>query len=224
MNVKIIKDWGPLLAVFKPQGWLTIPGRGNKENIPILSHELGRQLRGIKEKEKEPDLFTIHRLDEGTSGAVLFARTSEVHKELSQMFESGKIKKTYLAIVEGNPDSQIIDAAIFKIPSKKNKSVVDRKGKPSQTIIKNLKFSNGISLIECVPLTGRSHQIRVHLAHVGCPILGDKLYGGTQTFNGLNLDYPSLHALKLELEWPDKDMKVVHAEPEGSFNLIINQF
>lgn len=199
-EVKILKDWGDLIAVFKPAGWLTIPGRGNKQDVPVLFAELAKLL---KTKGKN-DLFVIHRLDEGTSGVVLFARTAATHKLFSQKFENGEVKKTYIAVVVGEPANQIVDQPILKLPSKKNKSVVSPKGKSSQTILKKKEQrtvgSEAVSLLEITPLTGRSHQIRVHLAHLGFPILGDKLYGGKTELNGKILNHPLLHAQSLEFK------------------------
>lgn len=211
MQPVILKKTESYVAIHKPAEWLTIPGRGNKEGIPILSHWLGKELN--------QKIFIVHRLDQGTSGIVLFALNANAHREFSMMFEKGEIKKTYLAIVKGNAKNQIIDAPIFKLPTtKKNKSVINaEKGKPAQTIIKSLKEKNGISLVEAVPLTGRTHQIRVHLSSIGCPLLGDPLYGGPKEWGGENLPHPLLHAQKLEFLFPASVKNQIHCEPTGLF-------
>jgi RluA family pseudouridine synthase len=219
-NLKIIKDWGDVIAVNKPAGWLSIPGRGNKENIPVVSNELGKILRGgEKRQENKSDLFIIHRLDLGTSGVMLFSRTPESHKTLCGQFEDGQIKKVYWALVSGEfPESeQIIDAPIFKLPSKKNKSIVDPKGMPSQTRLKRLKTNRNLSLVEARPLTGRPHQIRVHLKHIGFPIVGDKLYGGMMEVNKLMIEFPLLHAHSIEFQWPEKVNHIVKAPLGAEF-------
>jgi 23S rRNA pseudouridine1911/1915/1917 synthase len=215
---EILLDADDFIAVFKPAGWLTIPGRGNKEDVKILSHFLGSKLRGSTERSStKPDLFTVHRLDEGTSGIVVFAKTTDAHRELSALFESREIKKKYLCLVKGTPVKKHIDARIFKIPSKKNKSVVDSKGKPSETKIETLISRDGFSLVEAKPLSGRSHQIRVHMAHIGHPIIGDKLYGGSTSEFGIEFQYPLLHAQALSFQLSSGQNYSIKAPLKGVF-------
>ncbi|MBK9294806.1 MAG: RNA pseudouridine synthase [Oligoflexia bacterium] len=188
---KIIKQTSNIIAVNKPEGWLTIQGRDPESKKPVLHKWLQDKLN--------QKVFIVHRLDEGTSGIVVFALNAQTHRQLSMVFENKEVKKTYLAIIQGEIKNQIIDEPIFKLPSKKNKSVVSKeKGKPSQTIIKTLKTNNDLSLLKITPLTGRTHQIRVHLSHLGKPILGDKTYGGKLELNGIKFNYPLLHATSLE--------------------------
>ena len=83
MTLNILKDWNEIIAVDKPAGWLSIPGRGNKEIIPVVSHELGKILRGGKPVDpKKNDLFIVHRLDQGTSGVMIFAKTEKSHRAI----------------------------------------------------------------------------------------------------------------------------------------------
>jgi RluA family pseudouridine synthase len=220
-ELEILEDWKDVIAVNKPAGWLSIPGRGNKEKIPIVSDELGQLLRrGQPREQNKTDLYIIHRLDQGTSGVMLFSRTSESHKVLSQQFLAGQIKKKYLAVVSGQfPAGDIkIDAPVFKLPSKKNKSVVDPKGKASQTVVRLIATNNKFSLVEAMPLTGRPHQIRVHLKHIGFPLVGDKLYGGVLNFMTLGeLSLPLLHAREIIFHWPEGVERRAHAALKGEF-------
>jgi len=227
-QVKILGHWGDIVAVHKPAGWLTIPGRGNKENIPILSHVLGKQLRkaGLIKKTQsagEPDLFVVHRLDEHTSGVILFALSADSHRKLSQAFEGSEIKKTYWTVIQGQLKANIVDAPLFKLPSKKNKSVVNfEKGKPSKTLLRSLHSSQGFSVVEAKPVTGRSHQIRVHLAHIGNPIVGDKLYGGPDVCLGFAVPRPLLHAREIQFILPKSSQSIsASSEVEGVFKEVM---
>ncbi|MCC6277732.1 MAG: RluA family pseudouridine synthase [Oligoflexia bacterium] len=213
-----------VIVVNKPVGWLTIPGRGNKEGVPILSHEVGRWLRaGADRTNPSPDLFVVHRLDQGTSGAMILAKDADTHRTLSHEFEEGHIKKIYWAVVKGNPGNRKIDLPLFKLPSKKNKSVVDPKGKPSQTSIKTIMSSEGYSLIEAELHTGRPHQVRVHLAHEGFPLVGDKLYGGPVEVAGINLEWPQLHSRLIGFSTKAKGQLELIADPNSTMKLIFEQ-
>src|ERR1700683_3047400 len=219
MALKILQDWGEVIAVEKPAGWLSIPGRGNKEGIPVVSQELGKLLRGgdLSVPNKN-DLFIVHRLDQGTSGVMIFAKSEKSHRALSDMFSEGKVTKTYWALVKGEFSESpiIIDVPIFKLPSKKNKSVVDPKGKPSITKVRRILTAQGFSLIEALPLTGRSHQIRVHLAHIGFPLVGDRLYGGPQEILQRQFMAPLLHSKSIAFSWASKELEAM-APINGDF-------
>src|SRR5579862_9178907 len=144
----------------------------------------------------------VHRLDRDTSGLIITVKTAESLGKLQKQFSNRKVKKEYVAIVEGipKPKKAIIDAPIMRRPSKPNTFKVGEQGKPALTeykVAKIFKYKNRIySLIELKPKTGRTHQLRVHMAYIGHPIVGDKVYG--QENNGL-----MLHAKSLELTLPN---------------------
>ncbi|KAM0677233.1 DRAP deaminase [Binucleata daphniae] len=119
-------------------------------------------------------LSCVNRLDIPTSGVLILVKTNL--KYYHELMKNREIKKTYIAKVKGNIENQTIDARIESIPGKGCR--VSENGRECKTIIKNILYKNGYSLVECKPLTGRTHQIRVHLSSIGYPIVNDKMYGG----------------------------------------------
>lgn len=152
----------------KPAGLLSIPDREGKEN------SLKRMLQ-----DKYGQIFTVHRIDRETSGVIVFAKNEDSHRFLSVAFEDRNVEKYYQGIVQGTltEKEKTIDAPIMENPSKKGLMMVNRKGKPSTTIFRVLEEFGKYSLIEFRILTGRTHQIRVHMADYGHPIVCDPLYG-----------------------------------------------
>lgn len=152
----------------------------------------------------------VHRLDRDTSGVLIGAKHPEAAKQLQQQFASRKTKKLYLAVVEGVPklSEAVIDLPIARHPSKPSTFRVDPKGKSAQTTYRVIASANGRSLIQLEPRTGRTHQLRVHMAHLGTPIAGDRVYGKKS-------ERLMLHAHKLELVLPDGSPKTfTSAVPE----------
>ena len=141
----------------------------------------------------------VHRLDKNTSGIMIIPRKDYVHAIFSEMFKDRKIKKTYLAIVEGHPDPKgTIDLPISRHPTEKIKmSHLNPAGKDSTTNYSVLEYFEKCSLVELKPTTGRTHQIRVHMAAIGHPLLGDSTYGKESYMIGRH----ALHANKLEFEY-----------------------
>lgn len=205
-----------ILAVDKPAGFLSIPDRWDPDT-PVLSRELSREWGR---------LLVVHRIDKDTSGALVFARNAEAHKALSAAFESRSVSKTYLALVRGNPgwDETLCDLPILPDGDRLHRTIVDeRRGKASRTRFKvAARFPGrgvfpGAALVEARPETGRTHQIRVHLAALGHPCLCDQLYGdgkplllsklkkkwrGDPFDERPLLSRAALHALSIELSHP----------------------
>jgi len=175
MKIDLLHQDEHLLVVNKPAGLLSVPDRFDPE-LPSLSHMLGQKVKG--------PILPLHRLDRPTSGLLVFAQTIEAQRELSRQFEERTVKKIYLALVEGRPRNPeaLIDQAIAPHPSKLGKMMVSAKGKSAQTRYRVVDFFGGYSLLEVELLTGRTHQIRVHLAYIGHPLLVDEHYGNRPSF------------------------------------------
>jgi len=172
----ILRQDDHLLVVNKPAGLLTVPGRQGGHSLrEAVAHALG-----ITQK-----LFLVHRLDAWTSGVLLLAKTPEAQRRLAQQFQNRQVQKEYLALVRGAPeeDSGLIVAPIAPHPRIPAKMIIsEKKGRPSQTKWQIVERFQGISLVRCRPLTGRQHQIRVHLALIEMPLLVDPLYGNAEAF------------------------------------------
>jgi 23S rRNA pseudouridine1911/1915/1917 synthase len=156
------------IALDKPAGLLSIPDREGKE--PSLKSQL-RATYG--------DIFTVHRLDRDTSGAIIFARNEATHKYLSKIFEERNVEKIYAGIVQGTPPQQTatIDLPIMEHPTKPGIMVINRRGKPSLTDYEVMEAIGPYSLLQFRIHTGRTHQIRIHMQSIGHPIACDDTYG-----------------------------------------------
>lgn len=164
----IIFENDDFIALNKPPGVLSIPDR--MQSQPSLKDYL---------IEKYGEIFTVHRLDKETSGVIVFAKNEEAHRDLSLQFENRQTGKIYNGIVSGTlPDNQgLVDVAIAEHAHKKGMMVPNPKGKPSQTEYKVLESFGIYSYMQFSILTGRTHQIRVHMKHLGNPIVCDEVYG-----------------------------------------------
>lgn len=194
MTLRVLAEWPGLVAIDKPPGLLVIPGRDASEPCAkvMLAEQLGRQI------------WVCHRIDRDTSGVVLFATTADAHRTASMAFEAGEAKKKYLALVEGRLGAPIdIDTPMTEARKGKMRVVFpgEQGGKPSRTLVRPLREFDGGTLVECEPLTGRQHQIRVHLKSVGHPLLFDHQYGRKEplTRNGVTLSRTPLHAAELKV-------------------------
>lgn len=167
-KIDVIAETDHWIAINKPSGLLSIPDREQSE--PSLKDWLN---------EKYGKVFIVHRLDKFTSGLILFAKDEATHKFLSQQFENRTVEKFYLGLVNGIPVSEegSVDAAIMEHPVKKSTYITHQKGKASLTDYKLLESFGLYSWVQFQIHTGRTHQIRVHMKHIGHPIVCDDIYG-----------------------------------------------
>ncbi|MFT4024551.1 MAG: RluA family pseudouridine synthase [Flavihumibacter sp.] len=171
MKPEILLDTEGFVAVNKPAGLLSIPDR---EQSAVSLKEMLLQRYG--------QIFTVHRLDRDTSGVIVFAKDEATHRWLSKQFENRHTQKIYNGLVLGRVYEQegLIDQPIGEHTGKKGQMTVTRLGKPAQTLYKTLQAFARYSWMEFNILTGRTHQIRVHMKHFGHPIVCDPYYGDGQ--------------------------------------------
>jgi tRNA pseudouridine65 synthase len=188
-GLEIVHCDDALAVVNKPSGMLVHRGWDNDRVVAmtLLRDQIGRYV------------FPVHRLDRGTSGALVFALSSEVARTLSAAFEQGRVAKRYVALVRGvPPDEGTIDSPV---PRSEGGARV-----PAVTEYRRLFVFGRFSIVEARPLTGRLHQVRRHLKHLGHPIIGDVNYGRGELNRLFRADYGlhrlALHALELQFEHP----------------------
>ncbi|MDQ6862170.1 MAG: RluA family pseudouridine synthase, partial [Verrucomicrobiota bacterium] len=176
--LQILFEDDDLLVIDKPAGMVVHPGAGNQEHT-LVNALLGHctELSGIGGKER-PGI--VHRLDKETSGCLIVAKNDTAHRELSRQFAARTVKKIYLALVAGRLRSATgtIDAPIGRHPVHRQRMSISKtsRGRSALTEYRVLRSGSEMSLVECELHSGRTHQIRVHLHHLGHPIMGDKLY------------------------------------------------
>ena len=166
------------IAVDKPAGIVMHPGAGAGSGT--LAHRLLAHYRELSAVGHPRRPGIVHRLDKDTSGVVLIARTRAMYTRLAQAFERREVRKQYLLITRGAPEPPRgrIDAPIGRHPTHRTRMAVVHRGRPAVTDYRVLGRAAGAALVQASPTTGRTHQIRVHMAAIGHPILGDETYGG----------------------------------------------
>ncbi|HTH72124.1 MAG TPA: RluA family pseudouridine synthase [Candidatus Pristimantibacillus sp.] len=199
IDLPVIYEDDDVVVIDKPAGVLThaLALHGNEASVASF---LRAKVQGLEGERAG----IVHRLDRATSGVIIGAKSQKAVSMLQKQFSQRKVKKTYVAVVEGHldPEEAVIDMPIERNPKAPATFRVGPNGKPSRTHYKVLAESSKYSLIELKPETGRTHQLRVHLAKIGHPIVGDPLYGTGQYGDRL-----FLHALGLEITLPGGERK-----------------
>jgi 23S rRNA pseudouridine1911/1915/1917 synthase len=210
-----------LIVVDKPAGLVVHPAAGNRDGtlVNALIAHCGESLRGIG-GELRPGI--VHRIDKDTTGLMVAAKSEKAHTSLGKQFAAHAIERVYRALVWGVPRERAgtIDGALGRSPLNRQKMAVLRVGgKEARTHYKVIEaFGTTAALIECRLETGRTHQIRVHMAHIGHPLIGDPVYGRPRTIPGLDLriSRQALHAAVLGFQHPvtHKAMRFESVLPE----------
>lgn len=200
---RILHHDSAILIVDKPAGLLSVPGKG-PEKADCLIARLARVF---------PEVLLVHRLDTDTSGVMVFALTKAAQGALGQQFEKRQTKKVYLARVWGHPDPKVgrIDLPLcVDWPNRPRQHVNHEHGKPAITDYRVVKYDGKTARVRLMPQTGRSHQLRVHMAELGHPILGDPLYA-----TGPARQYPRLmlHAESLRIRHPETGKSITFSAP-----------
>jgi len=207
-----------LLVVNKPVGLVVHPAPGHTDNTlvnAILAH--CNHLSGINGIER-PGI--VHRLDKDTSGAIVIAKTDRAHQSLQQQIQTKTAKREYLGIVHGVPTASTgtIDAPIGRHPKDRHKMAVIATGRPALTHWQVKEKLGMYALLHFQLATGRTHQIRVHSAHMRHPIVGDPLYSHVSPKIAQMIKHQALHAWKLSFQHPETNLTIaVEATPPPSF-------
>jgi 23S rRNA pseudouridine1911/1915/1917 synthase len=216
ISLDVLFEDADLVVIAKPAGMVVHPGAGHREHTlvnALLNH--CETLSGIGGKER-PGI--VHRLDKETSGCLVVAKNDEAHRDLSEQFAARSVEKIYLALAAGklSKRSGIIEEKIGRHPVHRQRmAVAPTRGRSAKTEYRVLRSSGEISLIECRLHSGRTHQIRVHLHHLGHPVLGDKMYAQKL---GKNFPRQMLHAWKLGFRHPrTKEWKNLEAPLPDDF-------
>lgn len=221
-KLDIIFDHVDFFAVNKPAGILSIPDRFDQD-LPNLKHIVQRM---------NADNRIVHRLDRDTSGVLLFAKHDDSHRDLSKLFEARAINKEYKALVHGDVPQPfpILDMSIGHHPTIKGKMSIQKSGKPSLTEIIDTHALGPFSIVTLRPRTGRTHQLRIHLANIGHAILCDPIYGDGLPFflssvkrkytHGRHkeerplLSRTALHAATIAFDWNGESIMIVAPMPK----------
>ncbi|MDH5484211.1 MAG: pseudouridine synthase [Gammaproteobacteria bacterium] len=190
-----------LLVVNKPAGLLSVPGKGSDKQDCMIS----------RAQSEYPQALITHRLDMATSGILVMALDTETHSRMSQLFQNRQVSKTYIAIVDGRPveaEGKISLPLICDWPNRPRHRVDHELGKASTTLYKTLSYDEqaDTSRIQLTPITGRTHQLRVHMQAIGHVILGDNLYADEANIK--KADRLLLHASEIHFKHPVNEQPI----------------
>ncbi|MGE5249890.1 MAG: RluA family pseudouridine synthase [Bacteroidota bacterium] len=222
--LEIVFENDDLLVVNKPAGMVVHPAAGHASGT-LVNAALGYDPEfGEIGGEERPGV--VHRLDKDTSGLILLARNDSAHRWLQDQFRLRKVEKSYLALVDGRPPTPYgrVDAPVGRDPSHRKKMAIAPPGKGREAIsdYRTLEVFDAHTLLEFHPLTGRTHQIRLHCAFLGCPIVGDTIYG--RKTPSIPLGRHFLHAHRLRIILPgEKEPREFEAALPAELQAVLSQ-
>ncbi|MEO7364075.1 MAG: RluA family pseudouridine synthase [Candidatus Saccharimonadales bacterium] len=220
IELPVLYEDDDCVVLVKPIGLLTHSKGVFNPEASVASWLHNRLQKELADADTGPNnrAGIVHRLDRATSGVMICAKTAEALTWLQKQFSQRRVHKTYIAVVSGtlkHPEA-VIDLPIERDPKKPQTFRVGANGKVATTVYKVLASDEAHSLVELKPQTGRTHQLRVHLAHLGNPIVGDNLY------HGEDAERMYLHAMELELTLPSRERRVFSAPLPTGFQEIIS--
>ncbi len=206
-EIDVLYEDDDVLVMNKPSGTLSHAKGFTPEEFTVA--DFVRRHMSEADDSLRPGI--VHRLDRDTSGIIIAAKHEAAKKHLQRQFQDRKAKKEYIAVLSGIPKrpEAMIDLPIARNPKKPSSFRVDPKGKESQTSYKVLGQNEKYSVVVLRPLTGRTHQLRVHMAYIGTPIVGDVVYDGAKS----PIKRLCLHAASLEITLPSSERKTFTAAP-----------
>ena len=226
-------DW--ILAINKPPDIVVHPARGHQTGT--LVNALAYRFERLSEHSGAHRPGVVHRLDRDTSGVMLFVKSEDVHEQIARQFERRRVRKEYVAVAEGRIelDGDVINAPLASHPRQSEKMCVRKSGKRAETVYEVVERLGDFTVVRCFPKTGRTHQIRVHLQHIGHPVVADFLYGVREALYMSDLtggesppdeepllDRQALHARRLTFYHPvqKREMSFEAPVPDDMMRLI----
>jgi 23S rRNA pseudouridine1911/1915/1917 synthase len=217
--LNILYEDEDLIAVNKPAGMVVHPAAGNWSGTFV--NALLYHCRHLPEGQMlRPGI--VHRLDKGTTGVLIAAKSSQAQQRLIELFAARGVYKEYLAVCVGNPGKGKVDAPIARHPVHRQKMCVREEGRKAVTHYRTVSYHSSLSVVELILETGRTHQIRVHMQSLGTPVLGDPLYGSASMNQKFTLDRQMLHASRIRLPHPihGRELELIAPIPEDMHRIM----